>query len=262
MAVPVYLSSSYRYCESALITDVADIITTFRDEVLNHNDPAWTEPSAGLFQSPSDAAGRWFDVLLTRISATNLECRFRDKSGTTIYTGRMQIAAAGRIIRYYTGSHHFHVEAVGSVEHVRGGILDLTPDSQTAHDKQYWCAMSRQANDTALAYSEAGGCVMIDNASASCALRMVGLYAPVGNTPQKSPSGGYIFCASGVDCKPTGDNSTYYYAGRQYQLLLCDRDLTPGAEFVVPIDSGAYGTFKVLSLQVSNSRFQAAMRIA
>ncbi|MBZ5499723.1 MAG: hypothetical protein LAP85_25260 [Acidobacteriia bacterium] len=263
MAVPTYLASSFRYKETGLITDVSDAIAAFRDEVLNQNDPAWTEPSSGLFQSPADASGRWIDVLLTRIAATNLECRVRNSSGVTIETGRIQIEAGGNIFRLFTGQFHFHIESLrlAQPEAARGGILDLSPEAQNIHTQWAYASNHRTTADGVQPVSNIFALSAIDNAAAARVTRICALLCySEGSIGTKSPSGGFIFTAANLVVKSGGSND-YFLAGRMYQQMLCDSDLLAGSEIVVPIDAGTYGTFKVSGIPTANN-IRLALRIA
>ena len=260
MTVPVYLNSSFSYVETAPITDVDDIITAFRDEVLNGQTPAWTEPDTALFKSPPDGSGRWIDVLLTRIAANNLECRVRDSSGTTIVTGRMQIGTVS-IVRIFTGQFHFHIETVGaSPEFVRGGIVDLTPEAQSAHSQWAYGYTRRDTADALRSYCYWRSSAMIDNGTPAIVERGLGFCIATAAKNLQSASGAWIFGACGVTVKPPGDASNFRYAGRLYQQVVCPDDI-PGSEFVVPIDTNSFGTFKIIGMPAVLSQ-RLAVRIA
>jgi hypothetical protein len=259
MSVPAYLSSSFRFKEtSTKITDVNDIITLFRDEVVNQNSPAWADMGGNLFQSPADASGRWFDVLLTRIAAANLEMRIRDNTGTGVLVGRMQLNASGNMIRVFSGQCHFHIETVGNgsgstdPEFVEGGLLDLSPDSQAAHLTYAWGYSYRMNNDSTWTYYGLRT-VALATYSTGQWIMLIGGYGRSGQ--MKTPSGGYLFTHVGICRDASG------YVGRQYQAMLCDKSLAFGSEFVVPLDTGTYGTFKVVGI-AEMSACRKAMRIA
>lgn len=135
MSIPFHLDSTkvpYNFLDSAPIVDVADIITQFRTQVVTGLN--WTEPSAALFKTPVDAAGRFMDVLLTRISAGVLEARLRDQVGFTLYTRRIQIDTGGTMIRYFANIYGFVIESwTTAQETLQGHVLDLTPDAQSDH---------------------------------------------------------------------------------------------------------------------------------
>ena len=71
------------------MSDVQTIMDDIDHQVKNHTTPAWTNPSAGLYKSPVDAVGRFFDVLLTRVTQQKLEWRVRDYLADTICTRRI-----------------------------------------------------------------------------------------------------------------------------------------------------------------------------
>ena len=83
MAPPIFLSSSFAYFNRQGVSDVQAIIDDIDTRLLAHS-PAWTKTSAGLYKSPVDAAGRFFDVLLTKINAQKLEMRVRDYNSVTL----------------------------------------------------------------------------------------------------------------------------------------------------------------------------------
>ena len=62
MAVPTFLNAPFRSLKIT-ITDVADIITSLRSELLALADP-WTEPVAGTFKSTARADGVFFTIMM------------------------------------------------------------------------------------------------------------------------------------------------------------------------------------------------------
>ncbi len=264
MAVPTYLAASFSYLETALITDVADLITAIADELVNQNDPAWTDMGGGVYKSPVDGSGRWIDITLTRIAASNLNMKARDSGGNTICEGRMQIGS-GKVCRIFSGQFHFHVETVvpgASAEYIRAGILDLSPESQTAHTQWCYAHTYRTTADAIRGNVHHGQTFMWDNAAYTEANRATGIMILSGQATYLSPSGGYMFFALCVLAKAPGDATNYWYAGRPYNYLIGDPSrLTPGAEFTIPIDVGTFGTFKVSGL-ASSTYSQALFRVA
>ncbi len=153
MTAPAYLSSSYRYFEKWGVTSVATIISDFATEVLADN-PAWTDLGGGLYKSPVDADGRFFDVLLTDEDGTNhvkMSARIRDQNGTTLCTRRINLPASPSCyVRIYTGQYHFAIDVdpvSTACEFLMGGILDLTPEGQTAHGHYCYGHGSRTTAD-------------------------------------------------------------------------------------------------------------------
>lgn len=132
MALPEYLDDPFKYSSLDGVTDVADIITEFRAVALSETSPTWTEPSTGLFRTPTDAAGRWFDILLTATSATILTVRMRDSAGTTVREGRIYIEAGGSKTHIVVGAHFYDIltELTAGHEYATGGVFDMYPESQ------------------------------------------------------------------------------------------------------------------------------------
>ncbi len=114
MSVPSWWSDSILEPGDSAIT-IADvetggvgIITKVRLELVTNGN--WTEPSANLFQSPSDSAGRFFDILFTRIDQDTMEIRVRDYAATTLYTRRIDInvTPATTLVEFYWGNNYLH----------------------------------------------------------------------------------------------------------------------------------------------------------
>jgi hypothetical protein len=265
MAVPAYLAASFHFKETALITDVNDLITAITDELVNQNSPAWTNQGGGLFKSPVDASGRWIDLLFTRIAANNLDMRARDNLGQTICQGRMQVAAAGRVCRIFSGQYHFHVEtvALGTYgEYLRAGILDLSPESQTQHTQWAYAHTIRTTADALRSNYKNENLFMWDNNAYADGTRATGFMLLSGAATWLSLSGGYIFMAYPVTAKPPGETTYFCYAGRLYNQMMGDPSkIVPGAEFTIPIDAGTFGTFKVSSMN-GGTYSQLLLRIA
>ncbi len=270
MAIPAHLNCAFSYQEMTPITDVASIITAFRAQVTAMT-PAWTEPSTALFKTPVDSVGRWIDVLLTRIAATNLECRVRDSGGATVCTVRMQIAS-GSVTRIYAGEFYFHIEAVrgspNSTEWLKGGILDLSPEAQNIHTHWAYGDGSRTAADALQNLHQPMCLYALDDAAYSRQPRIpVSATGSAGLTsmqPLYSPGGGGMFMAATVYAVPTGAPSGAgwgHVAGRMYQHLQCPGDASIGSEFKVPVDVNDRRWFKVLAPGTAYG-FRLACRIS
>lgn len=272
MAVPVHLNIPFGYLESAPITDVADIVTTFRAQVTGLSTP-WTDQGGGLFKSPVDAAGRWFDVLLTKIAATSIECRVRDNAGATVCTVRMQVdGSPGNIVRYFYGTHYFHIEVIrsgaGGQEWLKGGMLDLSPEAQNIHN--HWCYGdgSRRTSDAKQDFDGGAYFFALDDATYTRNMRF-----PISGTgtgglsypcPLHSPGGGAMFMAASVYAVPTGapyGGGAGALAGRLYQHVLCPTDAPHGAKFKIPVDANERHWFKVLASGAIGYLIKMACRI-
>lgn len=146
MAVAPFFTET-RFFEEGAISDVQDIIDAFSTEATALTNP-WTEPVANQFVSEPDADGRFIDIDLTRISATNLECVLRDDAGTTIMTRRAQLVGAPVAYWLSVSQFHFWIEILNATEEaIGGGLLDLGPFGQKSHAQYTWGRGSRSAAD-------------------------------------------------------------------------------------------------------------------
>lgn len=265
MAIPEFLSSSYRYFYRTNVSDVSTIISDFESEVLA-NSPVWTKLGTGFYKSPVDSHGRWFDVTLTRITQYKLEMVLRDNNGNTICTRRINAPSANNWdVRIYTGSHHFVIDVLNistAPEALYGGILDLSPESQTAHTKYIYGNGYRNTSDIASTYDILYA-AMIDNTTPTIALRSV-------SYGTGSTAGGGAITITGYHLSrpremfvtPTGGGNMRY-AGRCYQTLLVPDDQIPGSIVTLPIDSSETGEFCVIGgiATSANARYRVAVRV-
>lgn len=268
MAVPEFLSSSYYYHELTGISNVQDIITDFIDQVTHFNIPAWTNPSGNLCVSPVDAFGRFFGVNFTATTQYKLDLVLRDQNAVTICTRRLTIASANTVtVRIFTGEYHYYIDvANGSAApgYLHGGILDLSPEAQNAHDHYVYGNGSFTTADAATSF-DASYSFMMDNVTAQATQRVVtwkgSSTAAIGNY---TPNGGRLYRPKELYCKPTGEATNSKWAGRVYQQLLVPDSLAQGVSVVVPIDVGATGTFMVCGAPPSGSDLYRlhAVRIA
>lgn len=238
MTVPAFLNSSHRYLSVPGVTDVDDIITNVRSELVTNGDPAWTEPSTALFKSPVDAQSRWFDVLLTKISATKLEIRVRDDTGTTIFTGRIWIDAGGTEIKIYSGEYHLSIDACrATYENFRCGILDLSPQAQDAWGNAVYASAYRDSGDSTWGdrfYTASWNGI----SNYACVLMpLTNDDSPIGS----DPAGNVISWPAFVRYS----GALAQLRGRFYQGLLVPYTLANGVELTVPIDTGVTAAFRV-----------------
>lgn len=248
MALQAFLASSYRAFERSGVSDVATIITDFQTEVLA-NSPVWTDSGGGLFVSPVDAVGRFFDVLLTRIDAERLEMRLRDQAGVTICTRRINCPSTNTwVSRIYTGQFHFIIDVEmesAAPEALYGGISDMSPEAQDAHTKYVYGGGYRTNADVASQY-DISYAFMLDNVAAAAAQRrsVWGGLATTG-TGAVSLQSARVHRAALLWVQPIGGGNLRY-AGKQYQVLMVSSAVTVGTRLTVPIDIAATGVFRVI----------------
>lgn len=253
MSATDFLSSSFRFAQLKGASDVQSIIDLFAAEVAA-NAPGWTNPSQNLFKSPPDTVGRWFDVLLTRVTQWKLECRVRDALGVTIATRRITglPSANNWMVNIFTGQMHFEIDVFpmsAAPQHMGGGLLDLSPESQLAHTHNVYARGWADSSDTAN-YTDVQYAFMVDNVTATYYQRTF-LYLgniATGGYPRMTPNGNRVFRPVEYFCVPTGGSSNRYYAGRAYQQLLCYDNIEFGAKIVVPISPLQSGVFRVSAI--------------
>lgn len=244
MATPAFLASTFRYLSVAGVTDWAVFIAgSLNTELLA---AGWTSMGGGVYKSPVDAAGRWFDVLFVATTATRLQFRVRNDSGVTICDREIQIDAGGTEVRIYSGSHHLVIDSWRATpETAIAGLIDESPDIQTAHPNYtFGCGFRTTAGTNDNLGAQWTDFFALDSGVAAAVERAIGDIAGSGGTPLAiTPTGAYIF-------KPCEMMATMggglVQIGRAYQCYVGDSTLALGAEVTVPIDVGTSAVFKVL----------------
>jgi hypothetical protein len=266
MSIPFHLDSSqipYNYIEAGPITDVTDLITQFRTQVVTGL--SWTEPSTALFKTVVDASGRFGDILLTRISATNLEIRVRNQSGSTVCTRRCQIDAGGVYVRYYCNAYGCFVEPIrvaNTPETFQMFVLDMTPDAFTDHTQYVSGNGYRTTGDADDAQGkQTGQQYMFENGAAGFKARArrydTDLVNGFASLPMLSVTGAI----------PTFDlwftsnfSGTYRWAGRVCHAVVVADTLAHGSVVRPNIDSSTQAPYKVVGLIVAQA-MKVAFRI-
>lgn len=254
MTAPDFLNSAvipFYYMQTTGITDVNTIISDTRTVLVTNL--SWTEPSTALFTSPVDSSGKFLDVLLTRISATNLEIRCRDYRGATLYTRRIQIDATASV-NYFGQKFGVVIESLRATpEVVRASLLDVSPDNLSDVDNRIVGTGYRSAADTVDgAGTETGVLFCFDNGVSGAVNRML--------FNRDTANADRLFF--------TGANTLFYrdyyiainqsgnsrWTGRWYQALVGDASLSFGTDKVIPIDDGgSTGTFRVVGLATTGN---------
>ncbi len=226
-----FLSSSFRYRQVLGVTDVADIITVFRDEVLNQLSTPWTEPDANTFQSPEDEMGHFFTAALASAAVTRLQVTVKDLNGTAIADRCVDIDAGGNAVQVYTGQFHFFVESsrAGGGEVAGGGLLDLSPEAVGNVGLNAWHQFF----------------MMSDGAPVGSGRVDVGATGGSGASPNKTCASVFLF--NPMMMVTLVGESDSLWIGRVHQSLRCSDELGPGSEVTVPVDSGAKGVFRVVA---------------
>jgi hypothetical protein len=249
MTAPVYLTSSHRFLRLQGISDVQDIIDAFYDEAVNQNDPPWTDVGAGALRSPIDVDGRFMDVLLEGILVNKLQMTLNDQFADTVCVRRIIGASPGNWdVRIFTGQYHFCIDVCNnpvSWEEVHGGILDLSPMSQGAHETYVYGNGSRTSGDVLDANdSSVTALWMRDGASTATLLLRVGNVKGLASSDSAVVTLGGNKTIYPREVWACGRGQYYsaaypiHFAGRCYQTVLVDSKIGPGVEFYNSIDVG------------------------
>ena len=252
---PDFLNDSavpFRYLQSTGITDVNTIISDVRSELVTNS--TWTEPSTALFKSPPDSAGKFFDILLTKIAATNLEIRLRDYRGATLYTRRIQIDATASV-NYFTNTRGICIESLRATSEVASAyLLETTPDLLADVDNRLVGTTLRSTADTV---DGAGGTMTVffafdagaatnGNRCWACSNDAAGLVTMING------SATLVYRPHWVAINQSG---TRRYTGRPYHALVGDAaSLTFGTDKTIPLGDGTTGTFRVIGLTTTNNK--------
>lgn len=136
MTVPTFLQSSFFFNQTLNVTTVATIISDLTT-ILTGQVPAWTSPSAGVFKSPVDAAGRFMLLTVVATSATRLEWKVTDQNNLVVCDREIDIdGAPGDTVNYYTGQFHAYVEVLRAPTPEWAGAMMLDPDPYALNTNQ------------------------------------------------------------------------------------------------------------------------------
>jgi len=246
MTIPYHLDSTqipFNYLRTDGMTDVNTIISDVRQQLVTGL--GWSEPSTALFKTPIDAAGRWMDVLLTRIAATNLEFRTRNAAGTTLCTRRIQIDNPGSV-EYFCNIFGVTVNALRAnpPERFEAHILDQSPDLQS-DSALYVISHGYRNNADTADLADTGRYFAIDNAVATLAAR-ARRWATT-ETPAvvnlQTPPGTYLFRDATVRINSAGVNR---WAGRICHAIAVMQNIGLGVELQPFIDTSTPARFRVL----------------
>lgn len=251
MTVPAFLDTSFRFLEVASVSDVDTIITNARTELVTNL--GWTEPVANRFKSPVDSAGQFFEVLLTRVSATELEMEVFDTVGRS-FSRELQISGTVTV-QIFSGSHHLYIENVTGGEYLWGTLLSLSPDADSAHDHN---VLGNGFRDTAGTASQNNVTFVFHVEGNSFAATEDVL------KPNNRGQSGVLIppeTVSGVNLWypvffKNGNSGAGRFLGRAYQMLLVSSTFAAGSEVTLELDDTTSGTFKVVNVpSADNYRF-------
>lgn len=257
---PAFATSFYAD-QSVGVTDVATILTKL-SAILPAQTPAWVESPAGTFKSPVDAVGRFFKIVVSRISATRLQWKVVDQNGVTVCDRAIDIDAGGTTINYWTGEAHAFIQSERATpEPAWAGLIDETPYAQNAVNVYvFGNAYRNSAGTQDGAFVTTGTSFMIDNGTAGNQSRLRSWFAyGVASLTLVDGTGALDFFPHDMCVNLSG---TYRFIGRAFQSWVCDSSIAVGTTKQVKIGSaGELGTFRVVSLG-ANTNMRTMVRVA
>lgn len=255
MTTPDFLNSSiipYYYSQTTGMTDVNTIISDVRTALVTNL--GWSEPTTARFKTPVDSAGKFFDILLTRVTATNLEILMRDYRGTTLYDRRIQIDATAAV-NYFCSKFSFFIESLRATsECAWGSLLDLTPGAISDVDNKIIGSAFRTTADSA----DGNGSTIsthfgFDSGSAAATARLMQQNANTGGSAiatMSTGAGTLLYREVAMTITQAGN---IRWTGRMYQALVGDATISFGSDKTVPIDDGGTtATFRCVGLTTAN----------
>ncbi len=261
MTAPAFLASSFYFTELAGVTDVQTILDTLATLLKTTNNPPWTEPTAGTYQSPVDAYGRCFTMTPVKESVTRLSWVIKDRTGSRMHVEtklQVDIAAGGSAVRIYSGQYHLVIESMNGAtrELLMASIIDQAPETpgQPASYIAVWAG-----------YRNAAGAAMgngLDSWHVNGATTGPRVLQPLvySNTSEFLAHDGSIIFVPVDIC--SGALTAILY-GRLYHFLFSDDAVVPGSDYTVPLDDSTTGTFRgLVNLSNGANGFSLSIRKA
>lgn len=255
------------YRSDAAMTDWNTFLTNINTELVTNL--SWTTPSANLYQSPADAGGRWIDLLFTRVSATNLECRMRDHLGRTVYTRRIQIAGGGTTVEYYVGKFYAVIQSLqATAELIQAYIFEPSPDTELElfnHGIMGTAYRSTGDVNDSLGHQVGNLFGLLDSSQAYASLAT---RAAPGEAYTSNGSANMIMVSGNLLIEPlmpwtNAPGNVNKHCGQVYQCWYIDNGKAFASDHTIKVEAGVTKTFRVLSLPVvTNGLRRQAMRKA
>lgn len=263
MSIPRHLNLPFSYQEQVGVTDVNTIISDVRTHLVTYL--GWTEPSTALFKTPAVTGGEFFDLLLTRISATNLEIRMRNRTGATLFTRRVQILNPG-VVRYYATTRSLVIECLtanpAASEIAQAYLLDVAPDDDGDLTNYSVGTAYRDSAGTVDGNGTAHGFLFAIDAGAAAALNR--LIRNIDSGEATNPwnlNANLSMQARDAMISIDQQSNQRRWVGRLPQAMIVGPQLPSGCCKKLAIDDHTTGLFKALGLFVGHVEV-IALRVA
>jgi hypothetical protein len=263
MTVPRFLQSTFHFNEES-VSDVATVIASLTT-ILTGQTPAWTNPSAGVFVSPVDSAGRFMTLTVTRVNATHLQMLVQDQNGITVCFRSFFTNGTPTTINYYTGQYHCYLESLtggsGSGEWLAAMMVD--PTDYALQDNQNYVIGGGTRNSGGAA--DGGGSIFdqwfmleggigTDRQRARSVMTVAGLNVGLidfAGNPQFFP-----FDVLGIP------NGSTLWMGAMYQAYVTHGGIPAGVIKPVAIDNSTPAQFRTTVAPASSQGGRLCLRVA
>lgn len=247
-------ASSFRFLNNPSVSDVQTILNDFNSEVVTNGSPAWTSPSgftngttSGTWKSPVDSAGRFFEILLARTTATRLSFKVLDQNFLTIADREIDISGTVGV-NYYTGQYHAWIEALVAASEVgASGICDPAPfPLGTYNPYVYGNGYRNNASTVDSQFSTTGQLFMLDNGGSAMVNRLRDYSQNVNgnNIGLLDAAGNLIYLPSEISANCSGATR---WVGKMYQVVAVDSSFAVGTTKTIIIgNAGETGTFRAV----------------
>jgi hypothetical protein len=279
MSSPSFLNTDFAYQQLLGVTDVQSIMDAISTMVTTTLTTAttgvftttqrWSNPGVNVYQSPSDARGRYMKLTLARTSAVRMGFKVEDPSGTLV-DGEINVAVAGSTVNLFAGPGHLYVEAnnAGTWEAARAFISDPTPEALDVSSIYVWGLTHRNTaqqvigNNTVPDYWT--GRNLDGTALGTASAFLIGARTGL---PISDNSNGRYQTEAGSDCASAmciaplnGAQTVRQNAGKLYQLASVGMYHAPSVILQIPVDTGLVGKFQVLNMATAGMNRLALRR--
>ncbi len=281
MTVPSFLATEFAFTQLTGISDVQgimDAIATLLTSTITNtvteqwpNGQRWTNVSGTTYKSPTDAGGRYMQIVLTRSAANQMRTQVSDTAGQ-LADGILNISSGNAQVNIFGGPGHLYAEALnGSTwELTRAFMADPTPEPLASDLSSYVYATSwrtsgnvaQSPNFLSWQYRFTGGTL------SNAVLFNYGALAVPWFPPQASSTNTHLMTQAGSNISvpyytaiPSANGvDDWKPSGKLFQVLLVDSNLTQGSEITIPIDTGVNGVFRITHQAATRSMLFAVRK--
>lgn len=251
MAAPSYFASAfiYKLYAAGTILDITNVIAAIRDALtVQLTAPnAWTESPSQTFTSPSDAGGRFIQLVLVRSSATLMTFKLVDRFGHSQTEGFV-ITGAGQALEISCSAAHMYMWLTDGTAWNMAALVDPTPEAINAMTTDTMVKSSHASGGGANSFNTLPDrWIAFGDAVAGYQSRSNGpWFTGSGAGPQLLTAGGsLLFLPVAAGVWPTASALAMRISGHFPHLVWVDQNAV--GVLSVPIDNGVVGQFKQIA---------------